>query len=504
MDVRDILDTNTRLCPDKVALIHRGREYTYHDMSEDVARLAHGLAKHLGRGELLAIWLPNCPELVCLYLACLRCGVAPMPLHSEMKWPEVRKALAYSKARVLIASGSLIASAEGDFSDTRIERIHIQGAMPHGHAYFPYADLTAECAHSRPLRGTPDSVGFVLHTSGSEGQPKGVMLSYGNLNHILDFRLTHTGLATDSVSIVASCLTQSVGLHQSLALLAAGGTMVLLETYDIEAMVSAIHHFRPTHLIMVVSAFDRLLAHPAITGDSFRKIVFAAVGADRVTPRVQDRFIALTGKPLNVTYGMTESSWAIVNFEGRRDKSLALGKPRAGARIRLLNSRGQEAATGEVGEIHIKSPRTMLGYLHDDALTRATLIDGWISSGDLAYRDEEGFFWFAGRSKHLIVLSSGDNVSPVEVEQAILGHPGVGQCLVAATRLSDDDSDVPCAFVIRTDDTLSEQALSAFLKDRISAYKIPRKIVFVTELPIGTPGLTGKISRTATCSMRPP
>lgn len=492
MDVRDILDLNTRFKANKVALIHQGRQYTYQWLSDRVSRLAQGLAKQLGTGELLAIWLPNSPELICLYLACLRCGIVPMPLHRDMKWPEVRQVLRYSKARILITTGQLMAATGGNVDGTGVERVYVIGAGQPAQPFLPYAELTSAWPDSLPVRAAPDTVGFVLHTSGSEGRPKGVMLSYGNLNHILDFRLAHTGLNADSVSVVASCLTQSVGLHQCLALLAAGGTMVLLDSYDIEQMVAAIHHHRPTHLIMVVHAFDQLLGHPAITGQSFQNTVFAAVGADRVTPRVQNRFIALTGKPLNVSYGMTESSWAIVNFEGRHDKCLALGKPGPGVRIRLMNGRGYEAAVGEVGEIQIRSPRTMLGYLHDDDLTRAAYADGWLTSGDLAYRDEEGYFWFAGRSKHIIVLSSGDNVSPVEVEQAILSHPGVAQCLVLAARSPDDDSDVPCAFVALADDTLSETALHGFLKERISTYKIPRKIVFVTELPVG---LTGKMLR---------
>ncbi|MBK6280706.1 MAG: long-chain fatty acid--CoA ligase [Gammaproteobacteria bacterium] len=243
------------------------------------------------------------------------------------------------------------------------------------------------------------------------------------------------------MAVVASCLTQSVGLHQSLALLAAGGTLVLLEGYDIARMADAIHRYRPTHLIMVVNAFDRL-HHPSITAASLASVRFAAVGADRVTRRVQERHIALTGRPLHVSYGMSESSWAIVNLDGRSDKCLALGKPAPGVAIRLVDEQGLEVPPGATGEIQIRSPRTMPGYLHDPALTQAAFTDGWLRSGDLAWRDDEGYFWFAGRSKHIIVLGSGDNVSPVEIEQALLGHHGVARCLVAATTAAEDGSEV--------------------------------------------------------------
>ncbi len=491
MDVRDIAQPGRTAPRDKLALVFRDRRYTYGELAAESARLARGLSRRLAPGELLALWLPNGPELLCLYLACLRTGIVPVPLHREMTPPEVGAILRSSRAKVLITSGSLLAEAEHAITPNSAQRIYVIGA-PARAGCRDYEELRREAGAIAPHRGSADSTGFVLHTSGSDGRAKGVMLSWRNLNEILDLRLSHTGLGPDSVSVVASCLTQSVGLHQSLALLAAGGTLVLLEGYDIERMVDAIRRYRPTHLIMVVNAFDRLLHHPAIDAASLASVRFAAVGADRVTRRVQERFIALTGRPLHVSYGMSESSWAIVNLDGRSDKCLALGKPAPGVALRLVDEQGLEVPTGATGEIRIRSPRTMLGYLHDPALTRAAFTDGWLHSGDLAWRDDEGYFWFAGRSKHIIVLASGDNVSPVEIEQAILGHAGVARCLVTAATAPEDGSDVPCAFVVRADASLCAGGLLDYLRPRLGACKLPREIIFVEELPVGP---TGKLRR---------
>lgn len=208
------------------------------------------------------------------------------------------------------------------------------------------------------------------------------------------------------MSIVASCLTQSVGFHQSLALLAAGGTIILLESYDADEMASLINRHHPTHLIMVVDAFDRLLHHASISAASLRSVSFASAGADCVTARVQNRFIELVGRPLRVSYGLTESSWALVNSGDEPDKCLALGKPCPGIEIKLLGADGCDVPEDEAGEICIKSPRTMLGYLHDEELTRAALANGWLRTGDLAWRDAEGWYWFAGRNGAGQVLSS--------------------------------------------------------------------------------------------------
>ncbi|MDD4880384.1 MAG: class I adenylate-forming enzyme family protein [Gallionellaceae bacterium] len=500
MDACDIADANLPLRADKVALIHHGRRYRYRDLADEVERLAGGLSREHHAGDLLAIWLPNGPEILCLYLACLKTGIVPMPLHEGMTWPEVGKILRYSGAKTMIACARTRARMPADYADAGIDRVYVHGAAEH--PMRPYEELRhAEGVAHGPGRIDHDDLAMVLHTSGSEGLAKGVMLSHGNLNRILDYRLAHTGLAPDSLAVVASCLTQSVGLHQSLAMLAAGGTIVLLDHYDIDPMVAAIHRHRPSHLIMVVSAFDRLLHHPAITGASLASTRFASAGADQVTARLQERFIALTGRPLNTSYGLTESSWAIVNNEGRHDKALALGQPCPGIEIKLVDGKGDEVADGETGEILIRSPRTMLGYLHNPSLTGRVLRDGWLSSGDLAYRDAEGYFWFAGRCKNIIVLSSGDTVSPIEVERALLEHPAVAQCAVRPARTGGpDDSEVPWAYVTCQDASLSEADLAAFLRGRLSAYKIPERIFFVTELPLG---LTGK-TRRSVCSTPDP
>ncbi|MBK6280714.1 MAG: acyl--CoA ligase [Gammaproteobacteria bacterium] len=330
MDVRDIAQPRRGVPHDKPALVFHDRCYTYGELAAESARLARGLSHRLAPGELLALWLPNGPELLCLYLACLRSGIVPVPLHRDMAAPEAGAILRSSRARVLIASGSLLGAAQQAIAHDSLERIYVIGAPARAGCH-DYEELRCEGGTIAVYRGSDDSTGFVLHTSGSDGRAKGVMLSWRNLNEILDLRLSQTRLGPDSVAVVASCLTQSVGLHQSLALLAAGGTLVLLEGYDIARMADAIHRYRPTHLIMVVNAFDRLLHHPAITAASLASVRFAAVGADRVTRRVQERHIALTGRPLHVSYGMSESSWAILNLEGAAKSA---SRSAAGARCR--------------------------------------------------------------------------------------------------------------------------------------------------------------------------
>jgi len=467
----------------RVALIQHDRVFTRGELAGMVSRFAGGLQRELTRGDLLALWLPNGPELLALILACFRTGIVPMPLPPGLKWPELRQILSRALATGMAAS----ATAVGQNAAELARLVGKLWLVPTGGV--GATTLTGPAMVRTPPGADPDALELVLHTSGSSGPPKGVKLSHESIRHLLAYRLTCTGLGPDSVSVVASCLSQSVGLYQSLALLAARATIVLLDDYDLEPLATAVDRYRPTHLIMVVGAFDRLLHHPRITARSLADCSFAIAGADRLTPRVQERFRALTGRPLRASYGLTESSWALINDGHRSDKCLALGRLSPDVAIRLLDPHGHPVAPGEVGEIHIRSPRNLLGYLHDEESTRAVLAAGWLATGDLAYEDPEGDFWFAGRSKDLIVLASGDNVSPAEIEQALLSHPAVAGCVVTGS--SAAGSEVPWAFVTRARE-ISGEALRDFLRERLSDYKVPARIEFVTELPVG---LSGKIQR---------
>ncbi|HNJ44405.1 MAG TPA: AMP-binding protein, partial [Acidobacteriota bacterium] len=209
IDVRHLLDFSLPELTRKTALVYQDRTYTYQDLSNEVSRLAYGLLQTSSPGDLLAIWLPNCPELLCLYLACLKTGIVPMPVHQAMTWPEVHQILGSTRTHTLITSPKILTKWPVDCATTSLEQIYVLELDQRSAFFRPYDELTASAWHDCTVPHlSENSPGFVLHTSGSEGYAKGVMLSYRNLNHILNFRLGHTRLTPESISVVASCLTQ--------------------------------------------------------------------------------------------------------------------------------------------------------------------------------------------------------------------------------------------------------------------------------------------------------
>ncbi len=469
----------------RIVLVHQGRSVSLGEFRQMVDSYACSLSGHLQTGDLLAIDLANGPALLALILACFRTGVVPVPLSPALKWPELETILQKAGPRAFITRRVLDESQIHSLGRWVADTWHMPGGQP------AFTE-TEKSAVVRTAPSGPERLALVLHTSGSSGLPKGVMLACRSLRHILDYRLNHCELGPGSVAVVASCVSQTVGLYQSLAMLAVGGLMVLLESYETETLVRAVNQHRPTHLIMVVDAWDKLLHHPDINSESLGRLRFAAAGADKLTPLVQQRFMELAGRPLRSSYGLTESSWALVNPGSDPQHALALGRTSAGVEIRLLDSEGQPVEAGTVGQIHVRSPRNMLGYLHDPDATRAILKDGWLTTGDLAWQDDSGCYWFAGRCKDSIVLASGDIVAPAEVEAVLSSHPAVKACLVVA-RESGRGSLLPWAWVVARWET-SAAELQHFLQQRLSDHKVPVGFEFVPSLPVG---LSGKVQRPA-------
>lgn len=487
--MNDAITAIFKHAPDQTALVFKHRRVTYRQLTAESLRLAAELKTAFADGDRLALWLPNSPDVICLYLACFHAGLTPMPLYAGMTQCERQAVFDQSRPQGMITHSAL----PGDVQPVDAGRL-FRISNENGSLRLYRAGAPAKTGiRAAACKTRATSSGLVVHTSGSCGRPKGVFMSRPCIDAHLRQRIDGAGLSPASRLLNASCLAQSVGFFQALALLAAGGTMVLLESYRTDAMVEALHRHRPTHLIMVVGAFDRLLHHPAITPASLESVQFAAAGADRITTRVQQRFHALTGRTLGVTYGLTELSWAMANFSSRPDKALSLGKPLDDVDARLVDGLGQDVPTGSVGEIILKSRRMMSGYLLDPARTRRVLTRRWLKTGDLASRDRDGFYWFVDRRKNLIVLNSGDNVSPIEVEQAILAHPAVSHCAVVGVEIPDCGH-VPVAAVVRNNPKLTETALQTFLRERLSDFKIPPHIRFMSALPVGN---SGKIQKQA-------
>jgi long-chain acyl-CoA synthetase len=482
--------------PAKTAFSWRGQSLSYGDLSKQVESLASELGNSFNSHDLVAAWLPNGPDMIRLCLATFRNGMTAMPLNAETSKPELIAICQRARLQTLVTDSSLAASlSESDLAAAGINRLLvIEGESVSLWVNNPTRLAVVE-NDSKRARALADTA-LVIHTSGSSGFPKGVVLSQRALQHIIEGRIQSARISSKSEAVVASCLSHSVGLYQVLAYLQAGASFVLLESYEIEALLHTINARRPSHLIMVVSAFQALLVHPEVNAASFQKLEFASVGADRVPAELQQRFYELTGQVLAVSYGMTELSWIMINDLNDPERSVALGRPTAGVEVQLRDPNGRQVALGQLGEIVARSPKAMSGYLAADGTIPLDSGPEWIYSGDLASCDADGVYWFGGRIKDLIVLSSGDVVAPAEIEQATLRLDGVEDCIALGISMTQaglgNQVTEPWLVITSAHEDIRSEDVIEHLRQQLSPHKLPRKVVFQSSLPTS---ITGKVSR---------
>jgi len=270
------------------------------------------------------------------------------------------------------------------------------------------------------------------------------------------------------------------------------GTVALLSHFEPGAVLSAIDRYRPTTLQLLPPALADILNHPKAASCDFSSLRCCIVGGDKVPPAVQERFRDRAGLAVTETCGMTESFSYAMNPPYGEKRLGSIGRPVHDTRLRLVDDAGREVAPGEVGEILVASRANMGGYWADPAETAKVLQDGWIRTGDLARMDADGYYWFAGRKKD-IIIHGGSNISPLEVEDVIYQHPAVRTAGVVGVP-DEHAGEIVRAYVALRDDApaLAQDELQAFVAARIAAYKVPAEVEFVSELPLNA---VGKVDR---------
>jgi long-chain acyl-CoA synthetase len=269
-----------------------------------------------------------------------------------------------------------------------------------------------------------------------------------------------------------------------------GHSVVLLPKFDPAAVLNAIERFQCSWSACMPTLWRFIVAEQERSPRSISSLSAAFAGGDAVPVALQERFRTVFGIPLQEGYGLTESVPVLANpVNAIRPGSM--GVPMEGVELRIVDAEGQDVPAGGTGELLVRSPATCVGYWNDPDTTRAALESGWLHTGDLASRDADGYCWFRGRKKE-IIIRAGSNISPQEVEEALYRHPAVREVGV----VGQPDSvfgEIVAAFVVLREGCHAEpEELREFAKERLADYKVPERFVFLPDLP---KGLTGKVHR---------
>ena len=473
--------------PDAPCVTFAGETLSFGELDLRANRVANALAV-LGvqPGDRVAIVARNTPAHFELLFGCAKAGAIFLPINWRLSAREITGILADSAPRLLIVETDL----QTLLAETTNPPATIELA-----AYPAWRD--AGLAGDNDREPSPDEPLLILYTSGTTGLPKGAVLSHDNLSFLARMAQELWGFTARSVNLVASPLFHIGGIGYAMTGLSQGGHTVLMQQVAPAEIIAAIRDHRVTHGFFVPTVIQMLLDVPGVADMQLTSLDRMFYGAAPIGEAVLKRAIAVFGCGFSHVYGMTETAGTVVMLapvdhdpDGPRAHRLrSCGLPMPWNELALIDpATGNRVATGEVGEIRIRSKVNMLGYWNKSEETAKTITpDGWLCTGDAAWQDADGYVYIHDRFKDMIV-SGGENIYPTEIENVLYDHPGVAA--VAVIGLPHERwGETPRAFVVACDGFKPTEAeLIAFTRERLAHYKCPTSVAFVTSLPQNASG----------------
>ncbi|HEX2087878.1 MAG TPA: 4-coumarate--CoA ligase family protein [Solirubrobacteraceae bacterium] len=477
---------------DKPALIDgpSGRTLTHAQLEGAVRSFAGGLrARGFEKGDTLGILLPNVPEYAVAWHGTAFAGGTVTTVNPLYNADEIGHQLRDAAARFLIVFPQALENARKAAEGSGVEEIFVLGDAE---GATPVTALLGEPLDEQVSVDPGDTVALP-YSSGTTGLPKGVMLSHRNLvANILQARATLTIEEDDVVigvlpffHIYGMTVIMNMGLH-------AGATTVTMPRFDLEQFLTVIQDHKVTRAYVVPPIALALAKHPLVDRYDLSSLRLVLSGAAPLGAELEKACADRLGCAVIQGYGMTETSPVTHTVPIDRPKPGTIGPALPNTECRIVDAgTGEDAPQGERGELLIRGPQVMQGYLNNEQATRATIDeDGWLHTGDVAVVDEDGFFAIVDRVKELIKYK-GFQVAPAELEALIMEHPGVADAAVIPVP-DEEAGEIPKAFVVLQDDDTSPEDVQRFVADRVSSYKQIRAIEVVDEIPKSA---SGKILR---------
>jgi long-chain acyl-CoA synthetase len=498
-----ILRESALAAPDKPMLSIGPLTLTYEQVDVMTGRVAAGLRRAgLGRGQTVAVQLPNVPEFVFAFYGALRAGLTVVPLNPLLKAPEVAYHLRDSGARLLVTSDLFPEEAAKGAADAGDVELAVVPTTPgagdpaHGAPFDSYyaADPSAAELDTEPMG--PDDTAVVIYTSGTTGKPKGAELTHFQLFMAATVAGDTFAYRDDDVSMAVLPLFHVFGLSSVLnTAVRCGASLVLVPRFEAGAVLDAIERHRVSVFCGVPTMFVALL-HADQGGRDLSSLRVCVSGGASIPGEVLRGFeAAYPGAPVLEGYGLSETcAMATFNRSVEERRVLSIGKRLWGVEVRVVDARDEPLPAGpeHVGEIVLRGHVVMKGYLGKPEATAEAMRGGWFHTGDLGYRDDDGFFYIVDRKKDL-VIRGGFNVYPREVEEVLNEHPAVREAAVIG-RPDERLGEEVVAFVsLRPGTATTPEEVVAFCRERLAAYKYPREVVVVDELPKGP---SGKVLKT--------
>jgi long-chain acyl-CoA synthetase len=502
--------------PDSAFLAYFDARLSYREVDELTDSVAgHLAARGLRRGDRVAVLLQNSPHFVLAVLGAWKAGAIVVPVNPMYKSGEVSHVLRDGEVAGLVCSDRawesylreasadspvriVLTGCELDFQTRDDTRVLTFERLPQA----PDADdlvTVARAGHKAPegRDPVPEGIALISYTSGTSGTPKGATNTHGNIMYNAERQRTGLGLPEAPVYFAMAPLFHITGMVcQFGACLNSAGTLVLAYRFEPGVVLEAFAEHRPHYTVGPSTAFMALAAHPSVTPDHFSSFKVISSGGAPLPPALVEKFRAGFGPYIRNGYGLTECTAPCASVPPGREApvdpasgTLAVGVPGPDTVVRIVDDRGEEVPFGEQGEIVVRGPQVVPGYWRRPDATAETFPDGELRTGDIGFMDEQGWLYVVDRKKDMI-NASGFKVWPREVEDVLYTHPAVREAAVIGVPDEYRGETVKAFVSLHADVTPDE--LIAHCRERMAAYKYPRAVEIVDELP---KSVSGKILR---------
>jgi len=483
LTLKELLQARAAEIGDHPAVIYKDRPITYRELEARVNRFARALME-LGveRGDKVAVMLNNCPEFIISYFACAYLGAVAVPVNIFYKEKELEYLLRDSDAVALVANPSFAEFySKIEEKPPGFKWLIVNGPCPGGLQFQELEDG----ASLEPLdaRVEEEEVAEILYTSGTTGEPKGTMLTQGNLFFHADAIIQVLELNDDDRALMVVPMFHGYGITVMLCCFVVGTSFVLLDPFNPVEVFEAVQKYRVTFLPMVVAMYFMLYHHPDREKYDLSSLRIGISGASAMPAQLMREASQAFNIKILEAWGLTEcSASATIQRMNMPYREGSVGLVHPGVKVGVMNDTGNLLGPGEVGELVIKGPLVMKGYYKRPQETEEALRGGWLHSGDMGYYDDDGYFYMVDRKKELVNVG-GEKVFPREVEEIIYTHPAIAE----AALIPQPDArlgEIPVAVVaLKPGEALSEEELVEFLSDKLARFKVPRKVVIMESLP---------------------
>lgn len=491
MNISNLLERNARKYPFQDAVITEHERFHYQELNIEVNKFASSLQQYgIGKGDKVVLFMPNTTEFVISYFAVLRLGAIIVPINAKLTQQEVTYILKHSDAKALIVHELLMPVVS-----TIEHNILLIGTGETNDRWKSFeALLNAGVSSQISCSLNEEDEATILYTSGTTGQPKGVLFTYRNILTAAIMMCLEMEMKPESRLLHMMPLSHSAPLHLFLvAGTYVGATHVLSPIFTPEALLKLVGKERTTHFFGAPVAYLFTAKMPNIQSYNLSSMKYWVYGgAPLSSPEVKFIQEKFQTSSLYCVYGLTEAgpTGTLLLAEEHEKHAGSIGKRGAlGTEVRIVNHEGQDVPQGEVGEIVLFTEGIMKGYYKAEEQTKEVLLDGWLRTGDLAKVDEEGYIWVVDRKKDLII-SGGVNIYPKEVEEVLVTHSDISEVAVIGVPHPEWGETVKAFIVVSKPIENPQKECQSFLADKLASYKIPKLFEVVSELPRNA---TGKI-----------